>query len=214
MSHQLKLEVISEGVETKEQLIFLQQNHCNLAQGFLFSRPVPFKELTKAFVNIEQMVPDMGISPKVLNQTHLKKALVDAQSELQETIRLQKGMTIRVKQQKEKLMLTFCDGELLYRLGFTPEQVLGKDLLEILPPDLNQVTIDHFRKAFKGESNITFESEYNGIHYLSSLRAIQRGGQIVEVISSCVDITNRKHVQDARTSSEQEYHLIPQYNYS
>lgn len=44
MAHSLKLEVIAEGVETAEQKDFLLLNHCNTAQGFLFSRPVPFEQ--------------------------------------------------------------------------------------------------------------------------------------------------------------------------
>jgi diguanylate cyclase (GGDEF)-like protein len=45
MAHSLKLDVIAEGVETSQQKDFLQLNHCNTAQGFLFSRPVPFTQL-------------------------------------------------------------------------------------------------------------------------------------------------------------------------
>ena len=37
----LKLDVISEGVETLEQMAFLRQHGCRQMQGYYFSRPVP-----------------------------------------------------------------------------------------------------------------------------------------------------------------------------
>jgi diguanylate cyclase (GGDEF)-like protein len=40
MAHALKLEVVAEGVETEAQQSFLTRNGCDMAQGFLFSRPV------------------------------------------------------------------------------------------------------------------------------------------------------------------------------
>jgi len=43
MTHSLGLKVVAEGVETEEQLAFLQNRHCDAIQGFLFSRPVPAK---------------------------------------------------------------------------------------------------------------------------------------------------------------------------
>lgn len=47
LGHTLKLKVVAEGVETLEQLNFLRQENCSHIQGFLFSRPLPFDEMTQ-----------------------------------------------------------------------------------------------------------------------------------------------------------------------
>jgi EAL domain-containing protein (putative c-di-GMP-specific phosphodiesterase class I) len=40
MGRNLKQRVIAEGIETQEQLAFLQSRHCAEGQGYLFSRPL------------------------------------------------------------------------------------------------------------------------------------------------------------------------------
>ncbi|WP_277874867.1 diguanylate cyclase [Leptolyngbya sp. FACHB-16] len=40
LGHGLHLKLIAEGVETVEQLEFLRQNHCDVVQGYLFSKPL------------------------------------------------------------------------------------------------------------------------------------------------------------------------------
>ena len=45
MAHQLKMEVVAEGVETIPQLDFLAQQKCEYAQGWLFSKALPLDEV-------------------------------------------------------------------------------------------------------------------------------------------------------------------------
>lgn len=47
MAHHLHLEVIAEGVETKEQLTFLDRNRCNHIQGYWFSPPINSVQIEK-----------------------------------------------------------------------------------------------------------------------------------------------------------------------
>jgi diguanylate cyclase (GGDEF)-like protein len=45
LGQKLNLRVIAEGVETDDQLAFLRENNCDEMQGYLFSRPIPAREV-------------------------------------------------------------------------------------------------------------------------------------------------------------------------
>lgn len=68
MAHTLNLKVIAEGVETKEQLDFLQSHNCDVAQGFLISYPLTGEEIVrfmrqyKAYDTINPDQSKQGIS--------------------------------------------------------------------------------------------------------------------------------------------------------
>jgi diguanylate cyclase (GGDEF)-like protein/PAS domain S-box-containing protein len=47
MGRSLKLRLVAEGVETQEELDFLQAHSCNEAQGYFFSRPVAAEEFAQ-----------------------------------------------------------------------------------------------------------------------------------------------------------------------
>lgn len=42
LAKELNIQVISEGIETKEHEQFLREIGCELAQGYLYGRPAPF----------------------------------------------------------------------------------------------------------------------------------------------------------------------------
>lgn len=54
MAHNFKLKVVAEGVETQAQMDFLVQKNCDEIQGYLFSQPLPAKE-------IEQLLREVNL---------------------------------------------------------------------------------------------------------------------------------------------------------
>jgi EAL domain-containing protein (putative c-di-GMP-specific phosphodiesterase class I) len=46
MAHSLKLDVVAEGVETKEQLELLRSQSCDIIQGYLYSKPIPVNDIS------------------------------------------------------------------------------------------------------------------------------------------------------------------------
>lgn len=68
LAHKLQIEVIAEGIETKDQLIFLQQHFCHQGQGYLFSKPLPPEILIQQLAQIEQIFNREGIGTEVFKQ--------------------------------------------------------------------------------------------------------------------------------------------------
>lgn len=47
MAHKIGIQVVAEGVETKEQVDFLKRIKCDMAQGYIFARPMSILEYEK-----------------------------------------------------------------------------------------------------------------------------------------------------------------------
>lgn len=59
MAHNLDLKVIAEGVETREQLQYLEEHGCDQVQGYLISKPLSAEDLEERFLkNILEKMPE------------------------------------------------------------------------------------------------------------------------------------------------------------
>jgi EAL domain-containing protein (putative c-di-GMP-specific phosphodiesterase class I) len=56
MGQNLAMSVVAEGVERKNQLHILRTMHCNEAQGFLFSRPLPPEDYVQVAVHLAEQL--------------------------------------------------------------------------------------------------------------------------------------------------------------
>lgn len=61
LSKQMDMMALTEGVETPQQYEFLKQIGCHMAQGYLFSKPVPLSELREKISEGELKIDDFEI---------------------------------------------------------------------------------------------------------------------------------------------------------
>nr|WP_236871240.1 PAS domain S-box protein [Brevibacillus laterosporus] len=139
----------------------------------------------------------MGFDITARKQT--ERALMMAQEDLKNTLQMQKGMTFKFIKSGKEFIYTMADGELLYRLGLTPEYVVGRRMQDVLP--YLQSKRSYYEKAWQGET-VSYEENVIGVCYVASLRPIMRNDRVVEVIASCIDITERKKAEEELRSTK------------
>ena len=53
LAKKLGMQIVAEGIETREQVDFLAEQHCDLIQGFYFAKPLPIEEFEEKAFSVE-----------------------------------------------------------------------------------------------------------------------------------------------------------------
>lgn len=129
-------------------------------------------------------------------------ALRKAQQEFRDAVRQQQGLIFKYSKVDGRNVHTLCDGDLLYRIGLSPDRILGKTVHDFFPPVTAAYIETFYERAWAGQE-VSYELNVSdGMTSMVLLRPILRNGQVVEVIGSSIDISELKRTQELLRKSE------------
>lgn len=92
----------------------------------------------------------------------------------------------------EQLRYNIAEGTGLATLNFTSEELIGKTIWEILPPQTVQVIEPLYRAAFRGEVAVTEVAYGDRLYIIHVLPVTNADGEILAGMAMTQDITDRK----------------------
>jgi ribose transport system substrate-binding protein len=121
---------------------------------------------------------------------------------------LDTGMVFKfIKAEDDTYIHTYCDGGLMYELGFSPEDIIGKDVFDIHPENDAQMKKEFYAKAWEGQ-HIQFEGVKESIHYIVYLNPVFEENRVIEVIGSCLNISPVKRLEEKVKQKENIYKTV------
>ncbi|MCA1055942.1 PAS domain S-box protein [Rossellomorea aquimaris] len=141
-----------------------------------------------------------------------ENSLISLKVELENTLRLQKTITYTIKKENNDFVIEMAAGELLNKLEISPSKVIGKTIQEVfdsyhlgkIQPKLQQI--------WETGQELTYEDEYKGLEYISSIVPVMKQGKVTKIICSIADISMIKDIQRKLEETQQKYRSIVEYS--
>lgn len=211
LGQSLGLRTIAEGVEETPQAELLLWHGCNLAQGWLYERPVPAERLAEV---LARQLPT--IDPSVAATPGISEA-----ADAVDTRPMDRVSQLRAIYDGAPVGLSFVDRELRYvnlnrRLaqmaGMPIEAFLGRKIQDVVPGVFAQAE-EYLKAALAGEASPGVEVRYGPATLLISFQpARDEAGEVTGVSMSVVDISVMKQAQEALRESEDHFRNTVELN--
>ncbi|UOE94286.1 MASE3 domain-containing protein [Alkalihalobacillus sp. LMS39] len=126
--------------------------------------------------------------------------------ELQETLEQYEGVIFKYKKENDEFIYTLIDGKLIRKKGQVPKDFVGKAVTQFYPFTDSNLNAEIFEipnnKAWNGETvEFQFDDGDETIFHVS-LKPIQQGQEVIEVIGNVVDITKLIKTEELLRKSE------------
>ncbi|XXM70676.1 PAS domain S-box protein [Lysinibacillus sphaericus] len=138
--------------------------------------------------------------------------LLSLKVELENTLRLQKTITYKIKKHKEDFVIEMAAGDLLNKLDISPASVIGKTIQEVFDSYHLGKIHPKLKKIWETGEEMTYEDEYLGLEYIASMVPVMKDSEVATIICSIADISMIKDIQRKLIETQEKYRSIVQYS--
>ncbi|GEL77045.1 sensor domain-containing phosphodiesterase [Tenuibacillus multivorans] len=207
MCHNLNLDIVAEGVETEEEVIFLSLYQCTIAQGFLFGHPMLAEETEKEISTCEnhamsliyRLEDRINLGSAKMNE-HRFESLFNQNPDLVCSFGLNRKF-LSVNPAIEKI------------LGYKSQDVLNNDIMSFIYSEDIGIVDQCFNKILYGNNSkpidIRLIHKQGDLVYCNVTSfPIRLGQRIVGIYSVIKDVTSQKKLEEALHESQRKYKLL------
>ncbi|TMU84996.1 PAS domain S-box protein [Bacillus sp. BHET2] len=148
----------------------------------------------------------------ITEKKNYENELMSLKVELENTLRLQKTITYKIKKKQNDFVIEMAAGELLKKLNLTPSKVIGETIQDVFDSHHLGKIQPKLKRIWETGEELTYEDEYKELEYLASIVPVLQNGRVVEIICSISDISLVKDIQRKLIESEQKYKSIVKYS--
>jgi PAS domain S-box-containing protein len=212
LGQSLGMTTVAEGVEEQSQADRLIWLGCDLCQGWLFGRPVPAEELPAIVANdarLTHLPPLTGAAQEIEEQPYIEALPAQRFAHLQA---LYDGVPVGLCFLDHSLRFVSVNKRMVQLDGVSVAAHIGRRVVDVIPALFEQFEPYLFR-ALSGESLSGIEIRQPDAEDPKAFRTLlvsyqparDEAEEVVGLCVAVVDITDRKHIEEALQESEDHY---------